>query len=76
LQVQAASRFASDVAPVQFNGAPVLDLNRTPRSSDSCPGATQEARQVPEESVPVPRSLFEEMAPSAPTMDDPIRKNL
>ena len=74
LQVHAASRFASGVAPVQFNGAPVPDLNRTPRSGDSCPGATHKTRQLPEESMPVPRILFDEMAPTAPTMDDPVRE--
>jgi hypothetical protein len=74
LQVHAASRFASGVAPVQFNGAPVPDLNQTSRSGESCPGATQKTRQVPEESMPVRRGLFNEMAPSSPTMDHPVLK--
>ncbi|XP_051215878.2 uncharacterized protein [Lolium perenne] len=76
-----ASRFASGLPsvqltgpPEQFNGAPVPDLNRTPRSGESCPGATRKARQVPEESMPHPRIMFDEMAPPAPTMDDPLRQ--
>jgi hypothetical protein len=40
-QVHAASRFASGAAPVQFSGAQVLDLNRMPRSGDSCLAVTQ-----------------------------------
>jgi hypothetical protein len=74
LQGHAASRFASGLPPVKLTGAAVPDLNRTPRSGDSCPGATQKTRQVPEESMPQPRILFDEMAPPAPTMDDPIRE--
>nr|XP_051216049.1 uncharacterized protein LOC127333689 isoform X1 [Lolium perenne] len=78
LQGHPASRFASGLPPVeltraaeQFNGAAVPDLNRTARSGDSSSGATQKTRQVPEESMPQPRILFDEMAPAAPTMDDP-----
>ncbi|KAK1692359.1 hypothetical protein QYE76_009056 [Lolium multiflorum] len=78
LQGHPASRFASGLPPVkltgtaeQLNGAAVPDLNRTPRSGDSCPGATQKTRQVPEESMPQPRILFDEMVPPAPMMDDP-----
>ncbi|KAK1668273.1 hypothetical protein QYE76_056432 [Lolium multiflorum] len=62
VQVHAVSRFASGVAPVQFNGAPVPDLNRTPSSGDSCPGATHKTRQVPEESMPVERDFIGEEA--------------
>ncbi|KAK1693037.1 hypothetical protein QYE76_009734 [Lolium multiflorum] len=78
LQGHPASRVASGVAPVQFtdaplpfNGAPVPDLNRTPRSGYSRPSATHKTRQLPEESMLEPRILFDEMAPPAPTMDDP-----
>ncbi|KAK1687152.1 hypothetical protein QYE76_048000 [Lolium multiflorum] len=71
LKVHPTSRVTSGVAPVQFNGAPVPDLNRTPRSGDSCPGATNKKRQLPEESMLVPRILFDEMAPTSSTMDDP-----
>jgi hypothetical protein len=72
LQGHPASRFVSGVAPVQFNGAPIPDLNRTPKSGDSCPGATYKTRQLPEESMPEARILFDEMAATAPTMDDPV----
>jgi hypothetical protein len=44
-----------------------------PRIGDSCPGATQKTRQVPEESMPVPRTLFEEIPPFSSMMDDAIR---
>ncbi|KAK1589989.1 hypothetical protein QYE76_017865 [Lolium multiflorum] len=78
LQGHPASRFASGVAPVQFTGAPlhfngasVPELNRTPRSGDSCPGATHKTRQLQDENMPEPRIMFDEMAPPAPTMDDP-----
>ncbi|KAK1699490.1 hypothetical protein QYE76_016187 [Lolium multiflorum] len=78
LQVHPALRFVSGLPPVQLTGAPeqfngvaVPDLNRTPRSGDSCPGATHKTRQVPEESMPQPHILFDEMAPPAPKMDDP-----
>jgi hypothetical protein len=81
LQGHPASRFASGLPPVeltgaaeQFNGAAVPDLNRTPRSGDSSSGATQKTRQLPEESMPQPRTLSDEMAPAAPTMDDPVRE--
>jgi beta-phosphoglucomutase-like phosphatase (HAD superfamily) len=53
-QVLAASRFASGAAPVQFNGAPIPDLNQMPRSGDLCPAATQKTRAVPEENMPLP----------------------
>jgi hypothetical protein len=72
LQVHPSSRFASGVAPVQFNGVPVPDLNRTPRSGDSCPGATYKTRQLPEERMPEPHIMFDEMAATTPTMDDPV----
>jgi hypothetical protein len=45
LQVHMASQFASGAAPVHFSGAPVPDLNRTPRTGDSCPGAAQKTHQ-------------------------------
>ncbi|KAK1695379.1 hypothetical protein QYE76_012076 [Lolium multiflorum] len=69
-QVHTASRFASGAASVHFNGASIPDLNRTPRSGDSCPGARQKTRQVSEESMSVPHTLFEEIPPSAPMMDN------
>jgi hypothetical protein len=72
-QVHEVSRFASGTAPVQFNGAPGPDLNWTPRSSDPCPDATQKTRQVPEESMSVPRSVFEEMTPYDLMMDNLVR---
>jgi hypothetical protein len=53
-QVLAASRFASGAAPVQFNGAPIPDLNQMPRIGDLCLAATQKTRAVPEENMPVP----------------------
>ena len=55
LQVHPALRFVSGLplvqltgAPEQFNGAPVPDLNRTPRSGDSCPGVTHKTHQLSE----------------------------
>jgi hypothetical protein len=67
-----ASRFASGAAPVQFNEAPVPNLNRTPRSGESCPAVTQKTQPVPEENMLVPHTLFKEMKPSSPTMDDAV----
>jgi hypothetical protein len=61
-------------AAEQFNEAAVPDLNRTPRSGDSISGGTQKTRQLPEESMPQPRTLFDEMAPAATTLDDPVRE--
>ena len=69
----AASRFASGAStPVQFSGATSIDLNRTPKSWDSCPAAARKTRAVPEENMPVPRDLFGEMTDGSPTLDDAV----
>jgi hypothetical protein len=37
------------------------------------PERDTKTRHVPKKSMPVLRTLFEEMTPSAPTIDDPVR---
>ena len=50
--VHAASRFASGAStPVQFNGSPSINLNRTPKSGESCQAPAHKTRAVPEENV-------------------------